>query len=417
MKDIDFDELDRAVSSLLTPKQEGGKKEAAPDAPTESTDQNKQTDEAAIPVKINSTSAQDENKNDQAKEIAEQEKAKVEPANRPQVKVATKETVQTKEVPAKPALAPRRNGRFMDVVHPDALQKDKPMAPPSHSNRVLQPTSSDFVKDTLAPASIPASSDASLATPSNSTEPVWPDPVAINEKAADSLDEPLQPMKDWHMVDGIADDFNKSAASPFLNDAKVEKRPLGAFSDTSPSSEEDEMPATSKGFHATRFEMDIERYDALEEEEEPEETEAAQEEPAPAPDTFDANKEPQQGTPVPRELEKDIVAVEADVVTVHAKEIQVNTDSPKPEVSAAPMTAGAAISAASATSIQKQYKESANSHDTNQHSLFDTEEYHPPITHHKDHRQHTHTILWVIVALLLLTATAAGFGYWLYLQI
>ncbi|MDK2898866.1 MAG: hypothetical protein PWQ10_53 [Patescibacteria group bacterium] len=202
MKDLDFDELDKAVNSLVT--NDSGS--------TNGNNTRKKTfDVSARPSRtpINSHFSSST------------------PPSRPNISPIANNTPVS---PLGPSLAGRRStGRFMDVVHPSSDMRTSLVMP----NRVSGEDS--------APKPTPMTSSISSAVKPNTTsmDDVWPDPISLNDnnpnnqpklEAEDSYDDAD--------IDKISDDIdntldqiaNEPQESPFLSGTKVEKRPLGAFS-------------------------------------------------------------------------------------------------------------------------------------------------------------------------------------------
>lgn len=274
MQDIDFDEIDRAVSSTM-----GGEREL--DVP---------------------------------------ERSEPAPASRPT-----------------PPAARRSSGRFMDVVHPSSDMRSSAPSRPESREEAPEPT--HFTRET---------SD-------------MPDPLDFHG----FKDEPEKPAEEAP-EEAVATPLE----SPFLADAKVEKRPLGAFSDyaTQPSDDEKE------------------------------------------PDT------PEVETPVvkPEEAEEEPLLLEApDVELLEA------TSEPEPapvvEAEKAPEATPAPAPTAEVpdtlpTSIAQQYKEQPSTTDQPSGAIYDTEAYHQPLTHAPKKRSGAFVILWIVA----LIALGAGAGFAVY---
>lgn len=369
MKDIDFDELDKAVSAILIPKQSS----AEPTSVTIDDVSSKK-----VPAVSNKKTPVASKNND------------TQGAETRSILVKSDESEQTKQTPAA-IITRRRSGKFMDVVHPDTVVKEDTSATTRGVDAPVEEKDAKF----------------SAAKLTSEKEVVLEDESDITTYG----ELVLQPLKDWNISASEGDKANTSdeAASavdstvnvPFLPNSKVEKRPLGAFS--GPASE----VTTEKvdEFHATRLEIannhfseDLDK--AVDDLQAQESNQTAEE----APEVL------------PRELESDIVAIESAEHVAQNKGVK---SKPARAVSISDTTEAAPVSTVPtvAMSIPKQYKELSEESDTAQHSLFDTDEYHPPVKKHSETNHRRQTILWVIVALILLTMTAAGFGFWLYAQL
>jgi hypothetical protein len=434
MKDIDFEELDRAVSSLIgTPG----------DA--------KNTTTSAKPADEDSPAPADDTQ-DTAPEANSEEH---EPEAKP-------EEPHDAIVPASPLISSgkKSGGRFMDVVHP-STNMAKPDAPkPSKTGKVLHPISDTVkpesepqdhlehklhkiepIEDTTEPedsASAEATEDKQISveestheeavhvdtgepqahdespkedvepkTEASKDEPKWPDPLDLM-KQEDPKPEEANPDEHHEIAPDAPDPLavqteSSSSSAPFLPDAKVEKRPLGAFSNegegSEPKAESDQQGITPDQNGASsdlqqpaiaqklppELEGDIVNVELSE-------ASGPQSEPEPTPD--EAQKL--------EDHEKEQLANDDDVKQDEHKE-------DKPE-HAGQAAAGAAV-LTQTMSIPKQYQSADEHPDTAEHPVFDTKEYHPPIDPHAEHAS-KHTIWWVIAAVILLAGTAIAFGYW-----
>lgn len=306
MKDLDFDELDRAVNSLLT------------------TNSNPVSSE---PVESSPVSSQ---------------------TSGPEA-VVTKEPVVT----AAPLAARRSSGRFMDVVHPSSDMRTAviPSRPVSREGMGVAPLATSEQSDIGVPAPqnlTESTPQANVVAPSSetpvSTANEWPDPLDFNgfaqtDPVADATEEAPKEEQPPQLdqtnsisndqdgdINQITDDINKTLGiqgdasapleSPFLADAKVEKRPLGAFS-VEPSATPAETP------QAAELVQPVE------------------------PSTFTPTvpEEPQTDqkpielvTPLPAELGEDLLSIESDTDTTGNPKSEMTpiAQTPQPEVSTGP---------------------------------------------------------------------------------
>lgn len=276
MQDIDFDELDRAVSSA-----------SAPQAPV------------------------------------------TEPSSSDSIAVTNRSAT-----PSAPPAARRSSGRFMDVVHP----------------------SSDMRSASVPERSAPREPEAPVAT-ERTTD--WPDPLDFHgfkldepEKAEETPapaiieaePEPAQPLE-----------------SPFITDAKVEKRPLGAFSTMETSVLSEPEPPLLE---------------------------------APDEELLTAETEETPATPESAPVEE----------TAPKEEV------PQPVVESTPEPAPVEAAPAGPTSITQQYKEQPSTADQPSGAIFDTETYHQPLTHTPKKKSGALVIVWIL-ALILVGAGAGAAVY------
>lgn len=356
MTELDFDELDKAVNSLM------GDKVPAPTS-----------NEAPSSVPVSSTP--------------------------PPVSPTPVTSPVEPLTPSKPPIsrptppAARRGGRFMDVV-PTAPRKD-PSSPVSRQGVTLQPSSSSIEPDHLksAPAvSTESSQSPTPSTPSGaSATSDWPDPLELAaSKSSDTKSEPVEasasvdlPKSTPSFIDeetlSTSEDVSveEPLSSPFLPDAKVEKRPLGGAAITSTGSElmvEDEnaqLPALPKDVEPT----------------------------------------------LPEELHGDIVSIAADNSTTdpskhltHEPETEMPAKKETEPAKKPAVTVTEAITPAGPTSIPQQYKEEPSSGDQKNGAIYDTDSYHQPLSHPAKKKSGWGWVLWILVILIV----GAGGGAALY---
>lgn len=192
MTDIDFDELDKAVNSLMGDK---AVPQSAPDQPVAETADVSEPTASATPS--------------------------LEPAAAPTTSAAIASAPPASQ--ARPAsLATKRRGQFMDVMHHSAKMttgtRGVSATPQLSRHGVSLAPSSDAIKPEPA-------ADASASTPATSLAPPavpeWPDPI-------DLVIEPEPANITPEVSEAPAEPVIEPLSSPFLPDAKVEKRPLGS---------------------------------------------------------------------------------------------------------------------------------------------------------------------------------------------
>lgn len=377
MKDLDFDELDRAVNSLVS-QAKGGR--AASPAP-ERTEPAKPEAQPERPVAVKSTPA--------ASTAA--------PTSDDIVPVAQKSTTTAPAITSptrtrlgakRPGASPGR-GSFIDIVAPKATA---PVPKVSRTSSVIQPVSKPDELKTEPPKSekTPVEEPAEVAVePPTPTEPVesvavkpsteeeWPDPLDFHDddgkvvaEAAKSAEEPQQDKKPgtpkWQQP-------SESGTSPFIPGAKVEKRPLGAFA---PSEAEAEKPA----------------------------------EPASSAESAD----------MPDELKPEVLAAESNQLADHAlDEVENEPEKPveeevtEPEKPAEPK-AEQQVRESALQSIPQQYKTPAKEVSDAPRPVFDTKEYHPPLLEATAHSAHRSPWGKLFIALLIVAVLAVG-GYFAFI--
>lgn len=442
MKDLDFDELDRAVNSLMSnvPKSEpqtDGTPEKTLDIPTTANSGDKLSFDKVTEA---------------AKKAADtplQEVTPEKPADMPISSPAPRASAEASHAsatvqPANSTPAGRRGGRFMDVVHPSADMK-KPDAPKPVSRQgvTLEPLNSSAQKITdvvrqkkdaqdtsdampkpVATPTMDASEEKPEAVPEKETPVLsaaeekpsannaaatsdWPDPLDMmtpvaSEKKEDEAAEPA-PTSEVPQPETEPDTMPAPLTSPFLPDAKVEKRPLGGA-----VPEENESPSGEDDISRAPMADDTEK------------------------SVDDPNKQlpadPTEVEPIlPEELSGDLMAVEAD--TTHAELKRVHDEGAQQSAPAAAQEAPAEMQSletkepdtspakeekpapAGPTSIPQQYKEEPNTGDQDNGSIYDTDTYHQPLSHPAQKKSGWMWVVWIVLILLV----GAGGGALLYI--
>lgn len=254
---------------------------------------------------------------------------------------ASNATVQSTR-PAAPA-ARRSSGRFMDVVHPSS-----DMRPGGEVPKIARP-------QTTAPAV------SAPAIESNSTEAT---------------------LEDWQ----------KPLESPFLTDAKVEKRPLGG-----------EAPTTT----------DFDPIELLEEPDDPRIEAHAM------PDPIDFAAQSTEEVPVsePSAVIEE-VAIEAEPVVAeqpaaHSEvPMHVENDTAGGYGEGSFQPEADQDVPAGPTSIHQQYKEQPSS-SKESGAIYDTEAYHQPLIPTVKKKKPSFAILWILLILILGAGASAAFYFYI----
>lgn len=370
MKDLDFDELDKAVNSLM-----GGVKDKDPGDTSKTLDINTTLAPDEKPAYGNLTQVAgrigSEAIDKQEKTVSLEED--VTPVTTP----ASSDVVEPKETPKVklPSETPQRAGRFMDVVHPSSDMKRTASAKVSREGVTI-----------AAPASIPEPEEdkekedvATKATPSDMSGnlPTSGAPEISTDETSDEKD-PVEPAT----VETAA---QEPLVSPFLPDAKVEKRPLGGEPPTGAS--EPDLKDTSAIAPLSAASVTAESA--------PSDTE----DDSSVMDNIVTNppKETEEDVTVhvPEEFKDELLAVEKNTDIVPGADAP-SQDAPKEPILAA--------------SIPKQYQEKPSSTDTKSGAIYDTDAYHKPLAHPA---KKSSGWLWVvgIVVIIALGAAAGAFVY------
>lgn len=357
MKDLDFDELDKAVNSLMSgvPK-----------------------DQASRPLE---------------KTVTLPESTHPMPSGVSALQSPSPSTPLSRARPAPSSLATRRSGRFMDVVHPSADMKPKPSKAVSRQGATLAPSSEAAAPEEPVipePVSTPASEavkdEAALSPHQPQVTSDWPDPLDMIVKKDEVDAGPVLPKANkFESTAELRPTDTAPLTSPFLPDAKVEKRPLGGSSNE-PSTPE--LPVQSMG----KEDLTVDDPDA-------------QLPPTPI--------EPE--TPLPEELQGDLVAIESG----SAKETPAGDKSEKEEKKTAASLEpekdsgfgnqpGPTPEPSGPTSIPKQYKEEPSTSDQQSGAIYDTDTYHQPLAHPAKKKSGWLIVLWIVLIIALGAAIGAA---------
>lgn len=340
MKDIDFDELDKAVSSLM-----GSVEQPKDDvAPTPASfPKNPVIAAPAVAPEVVAPMAQTQ--------------ASV-PVASPSEPVAVTVTPAAERA-APPAM--RRSGRFMDMVSKPSDAKRPAQVAPTPSREGL---------------SITPRTDEDTATPVQSTEPessaavafeAMPDPIDMSQNTQPVVSET------GAVVEEIPQSAPESIESPFLADAKVEKRPLNAG-----------MPEQSP-----LSELDVANALQLEDPDTPDDRPAEQ-------DALGSGEDEPPAIPRAPELSSDLVAIES---TEHTEVTQaVETKDAAADVAEPSTPLGA-------SSIAQQYKSQPSTGDQSHAAIYDASQYPEPVSHPAKGKAGWLWVLWVV---LLLGVGAGG---------
>lgn len=386
MNDFDFEELDKAVTNLAT---------KVPGEPTST--------QVPAPPKANAampSSAPVETKPAPAAADAVANEPRPEPAAASTPATPSEApAIRSASTPAKHRLGDTRSrrGSFMDIVPPaprkpatrvgvsvqpvskrDEIVPEASVAPPAkvESDESDLPDLSslkldlDIAPKTSTPVAEPkpeTSAEPKPAEPQSTPKQAedgkksgedvaWPDPLDFNDAPSKSV----EPVK--------AEPESTEPVSPFLAEAKVEKRPLGAFSNFKPASEP--KPEPSKPVE--------------------EKADESQDELTPQADgTFEEPKKEKAPLP-PKEGENSE-----------------DKEPTKPDLHGAAMMA-----------IPDQYRPEPKATDKTTRPVYDTKEYHPPLVEAAGHEHRGGGSMWgkIFVALVALALIAVA-GYFAYIYL
>lgn len=174
-------------------------------------------------------------------------------------------------------LAKRRSsGQFMDVVHPSSNMRRAPLI--SHERPSISTPNQEPIEKLVEPSENIAPTETN--SPEQPVESNWPDPIDFQKNHDDNSSNQgktdQQPDEDAD-IDKISDDITnelsqkseeESPDSPFISGTKVEKRPLGAFS-TEPTPEKTDNTDEEKGINENNDENKEETEPSVEKPDEP----------------------------------------------------------------------------------------------------------------------------------------------------
>lgn len=430
MTELDFDELDKAVNNLMTEVDTSSPTPSSSDEAPENvvTIPSTSTPPAAVPVSA--------------------------PAS------ATPATTQPEAIStASPSLATKRRGQFMDVVHPSSNMA-KPTPKVRREATVVAPSSDMLTPEPAAepvdgqpveepanevpnPAMIHIEPLEATGSPGSQTDPITtPDPIEPEGQQPTELDNSTDTQMsaeadavstessdsqaiDLSEVDGAptTDDSSdaepssdsepeadvqpepeeKPLSSPFLPDAKVEKRPLGGIpveiaeeAEPTPDTAQADTSTTDTESLARDGETTAEENSA--DKETPSEEVSSDDADAPAPAPSEVKK------PLPEELNGEILALESST-TGEGEDAKDPAESTEMiAVESQPATGGP-------TSIPRQYDEQPSSGDQSNGSIYDTDSYHQPLAHPEKHKSSWGMIIAIIVLLIVGALGGAAYFY------
>jgi len=344
MTDLDFDELDRAVNSLIGDTDQSVVEKPSPEIDTQ-----------AANVSVDSEVSADAQLNPQ---LAQQDAVEETPATPPVLEPSEDLSLTVPEEPQvtpQPLAARRSSGRFMDVVHPssDMRTPNKVAARPMDASNISTPP---IVEPTQAVSEPEVTADR-------------PQEPSVNEDIA---------------IPDVSEDKESAVVSPFLSDAKVEKRPLGAFADNGKPAQalNDLMQKELETSENTNDDIKLVEND---------ENSAKDSEITMQPKVENTDE-------MPEELQGDVLSIE----TKESEAVVVPDDietKPTPSINAP-------------VAITQQYVEKAQTAEVESGAIFDTDAYHQPVVTGKAHHSGWMTVLWIF--LLIILGAGAGVAIYTY---
>jgi hypothetical protein len=200
-------------------------------------------------------------------------------------------------------------------------------------------------------------------------------------------------------IDAIARELSQSveeaesAESPFLASAKVEKRPLGAFSGSDKPLEVAPVQASPA---PTTPAPEYPEHPVFDENASSSATDAPQESATPAKTSMI--------TPMPAELSQDVLSVESKEIHEDVQSSLEPTTPSQPQVVAQPSTPTGQLS--------QQYSEKPSTTEKVNNPIFDTESYHKSAVKNTKKRMEWLWVLWIL--LLIVVGAGAGAGVYFF---
>ena len=352
MQDIDFDELDRAVNSLINPA----------DSPAAQ----------SVPVP-------------QERPVMPEPVAASAPAQSEPRVVAEDRNIQP--VVTMPSQRPS-TGRFMDVVHPSSDMRT------ASQGRSMTPRPAQPIQQPVSPAQptetpvAPSSFDV-IETPAAYSAPEVSDELTFEEIAPQEQEPDTKP-----------DAAPAPLETPFLSDPQVEKRPLGAFS----SAANPQPPVLDLSAELAAAIKEEEPVALIEAEATPDEelvVIAPQPEPKPVM-TIDSVESLEVS-------EEALIGSSETSDTSPATARAFPESTPEEELAPEPpviRTVAATPTPVGPISIAQQYREHPSSNDQASGAIYDTESYHQPLAHPAKKQSSILVIVWI----LGLIVVGAGVG-------
>jgi len=404
MKDIDFDELDKAVNSLMGKNSQ--KDTNIPAAPPVNEPDMPLTAAPMSPGTIKPKS-----------EVA------TNPDTQPVITPSQPVSQSQATSPARSGMpASRRSGRFMDVVPKKAAQQP-PSRPASREGVAIAPrpdvepstvSSAPAVSLPIQPTTPVSSTPESKPITPEADAPVsdWPDPIdmhsfakpketpapaatPVSEKSEPEEMPIKQPEEEKQPVD-------QPLSSPFLPGAKVEKRPLGSAASMVPMiAPEHELQTAAPDDSAAQ--LPAKPSDVKEPPEEFRgdlmQVEA---------DTHMGVPKTDQTHPIDEEPENEKIV--APDLTTQEKSSKIEEMPESTETSVPEEEKTSPEAHVGRISIPQQYKEQPSTGEKESGAIYDTDTYHQPLAHPAKKKSGWLWVLWIVLILIV----GAGAGVALY---
>ncbi|NTW61446.1 hypothetical protein HGB24_02030 [Candidatus Saccharibacteria bacterium] len=295
---------------------------------------------------------------------------------------------QASSLASKPSITPRPSVKFMDVVPPSSSMKVN-VAPPASIAReaaTVEPIQS--VDTEMQKVEEPAQSFAPAAAvpeDSLSSNSLQPQPMSVDSSEPEDAD-----------IDRITNEINASInesgslpETPFLAGAKVEKRPLGAFSDQTQTNIESNSLALASETETTSYASEPILDSGVTEAEEVGMSNNNESLTMPSIDQIES-------API-----EPVVTQSVSPAPISNEQMSATTTEPAPAVEAQSQPAGP-------VSITQQYQEKPAADMQEPGSIYDTESYHKAVLKPVAKKSGWKIVLWIILLLLIGAGTGAA---------
>jgi hypothetical protein len=398
MKDLDYDELDRAVNSLITNNSDQVDNKVNTETPNNSSNPPVYTlpsvdtplvtknvvdpSPVAIPIPLPT------------------------PIEPPTIQQATSE--QPKVNATTPLVTRQNTGRFMDVVHPSSNMRPTLTMPNRDLSQntmikaspIIAPTPTPIKRAPIISLSGLRSNLIDFHKPQNNPIDKQPEPYD------DSKDADIDKIND-EITDTLKQPSDSTPDSPFISGTKVDKRPLGAFSSEAPTPLSFPIPIPTPTPTPTPPAMPQAPITVITAKEPISDSKANGNN-----ISYGSQLNNNIDTPMPAELQNELLSIEADSTT-HPELLDSFNSTPAPvsepiskinvdtsSINSQPLTGP--------TSITQQYKEQPNSGDSQTSAIYDNAAYNKSLSHPAKKKSGWSWVVWAIILLVVGAAVGAA---------
>lgn len=263
----------------------------------------------------------------------------------------------------------------MDVMHPSSDMAKATTPAVSRNAGSIEPLNAAVTPDVRPTAEPVAVPDVQPTVMNEEVVSEWPDPLDMLQEQDSAASDPTVTESTPQDIAPSVDDQVEPLVSPFLPDAKVEKRPLGGFA-TDSSVESEAAPVNET-----------------------------------VPEAPSAPVAPTEPVVLPEELQGDLMAIESSQAdTTGPAAVAASGAAPQPAPTPKRVDTAPRQQPAGPASIPQQYKESPNTGDATNGAIYDTDAYHQPLQHPVQKKPSWLWIVW-IAGLLIIGAGGGAVAY------